>query len=75
MNAQERVPVQQLRTLFGATLAAAHYGLQNWLQLGQQSTFITHRQPYARFVMGLIEVGTTRTGAAGGRDSAVEVKR
>lgn len=26
-SAQERVPVQQLRSLFGGTLAAAHYGL------------------------------------------------
>lgn len=33
LSAQERVPVQQLRSLFGGTLAAARYGLgdfRNW---------------------------------------------
>ena len=44
MSAQERVPVPQLRSLFGGTLAAAHYGLGDFLQLGQQSTYVTHRQ-------------------------------
>jgi hypothetical protein len=55
MNDRERVPVQQLRTLFGPTLACAFYGLGDFIQLGQQATYITHRQPYARFVMGLID--------------------
>lgn len=55
LSAQERVPVQQLRSLFGGTLAAAHCGLGDFPQLGQQSTYVTHRQTYARFVMGLID--------------------
>lgn len=44
LSAQERVPVQQLRSLFGGTLAAAQYGLGDFPQLGQQSTYLTHRQ-------------------------------
>ena len=55
MDSQERVPVQQLRTFWGCTLAAAHYGLGDWLRLGSEAQHVIHRQPYQKFVLGLID--------------------
>jgi hypothetical protein len=55
MNTQERMPLQQLRTFFGSTLAAAHFGLGEWIRLGSEAQHVTHRQPFARFALGIID--------------------
>jgi DNA repair exonuclease SbcCD ATPase subunit len=49
MTREERTPLQQLRSKFGPTLAAAHVGLGNHIELGPASMHIPHRQPLAAF--------------------------
>jgi hypothetical protein len=45
MNAQQRVPIQQLYSLWGATNAAAHHGLGKFLELGPSAGHLIHRKP------------------------------
>jgi hypothetical protein len=45
----EAQPLQQLRSQFGPTLAAAHFGLGKFIALGRESTHVVHRQPLATF--------------------------
>jgi chromosome segregation ATPase len=55
MNGQERQAINQLRSLFGATCAAAHFGLGESIQLGPQAAHTIHRQPLARYVGGFVD--------------------
>jgi hypothetical protein len=55
MTGQERTPVQQLYSTWGPTLAAAHYGLGQFIELGQSSSHIIHRAPLAKFAMSFID--------------------
>jgi chromosome segregation ATPase len=55
MTGTERQPIQQLRSLFGPTLAAAHVGLGEHLQLGPLASNVIHRQPLERFAMGFVD--------------------
>lgn len=55
MDGRERQPTQQLRSLFGATLACAHFGLGESIQLGPQAAHVIHRQPLTRYAMGFID--------------------
>jgi hypothetical protein len=55
MNGQERQAINQLRSLFGATCAAAHVGLGAFIQLGPQAAHTVHRQPLARYVGGFVD--------------------
>lgn len=49
MIGTESAPIQQLRTTFGPTLAAAHAGLGRFIELGSASQHIRHRQPLSQF--------------------------
>src|ERR1017187_3112951 len=51
MVGTEAAPIQQLRTTFGPTLAAAHAGLGRHGELGSASQHIRHRQPLSQFVL------------------------
>ena len=55
MDAMERRPVQQLKTTFGPTAAAAYFGLGNFLSLGSESSYPQHRKPLAQFVSGFVD--------------------
>ena len=51
MTATESQYIRQLRTVFGPTLAAAHFGLGRYIELGATARHIQDRQPleeYAR---------------------------
>jgi DNA repair exonuclease SbcCD ATPase subunit len=49
MVGSEGTPIQQLRSAFGPTLAAAHAGLGKFIELGASAGHIQHRQPLERF--------------------------
>jgi hypothetical protein len=55
MTADERTPMQMLHGEWGPTLAAAHYGLGTYIQLGDRSMHIQHRKPLEQFVRSFIE--------------------
>jgi predicted RNase H-like nuclease (RuvC/YqgF family) len=50
MTSEEQTPIQQLRSLWGPTLAAAHVGLGDFLELGPKAGNYTHRQPLLAFI-------------------------
>jgi hypothetical protein len=58
MTGAERGPLQQLRSLWGATLAAAHFGLDGFIGLGPQAAHQTHRKPLAEFTASYLESWT-----------------
>lgn len=49
MQGGERNPLSQLYSKFGATLAAANFGLDKYLELGPTSADRIHRQPLTAF--------------------------
>jgi hypothetical protein len=49
MTGTEGQPLQQLRSKWGATLAAAFAGLGKYIELGPASMHTQHRQPLAQF--------------------------
>jgi len=55
MNGPERAPVQQLQSLWGATLAAANCGLGAFIALGQESSHLVHRQPLAAYIKPFVD--------------------
>lgn len=55
MNGPERQPVQQLRTQWGATQAAAFFGLDQSIELGPAAGHVTYRQPLAKYVFSFID--------------------
>jgi hypothetical protein len=56
MNSQERTPVQQLRSQFGATLAACVHGLGSYIQLGPLAMHaVSMGKPLAQFTIGFID--------------------
>lgn len=61
MIGQERAPFVQLRSLWGATLAAAHFGLGDHIQLGDRAANYAHRQPLASYAAPFVkDWGVTR---------------
>jgi len=62
MNAAERTPTQQLRSLWGPTLAAAHFGLGEFVGLGQLAMHTAHRKPFADYAIGFIDRWVTTNG-------------
>jgi len=54
MNSEERVPIQQLHSLWGATLACAFYGLDRSISFGREAQHVIHRQPLARYTFSFV---------------------
>jgi chromosome segregation ATPase len=54
MTPQERQAFQQLRSSWGPTLAAAHHGLGDYIELGPRATHRTHRQPLETYVANFV---------------------
>jgi hypothetical protein len=55
MTSEERTPLSQLRSDFGATLAAAHYGLSEFIELGRGAAYTAHRQPFQKYALGFVD--------------------
>jgi uncharacterized protein YukE len=55
MNGAEAAPLNQVRSTWGATLAAANCGLGAFIELGPQSSHISHRKPFAEYVAPFVE--------------------
>jgi hypothetical protein len=55
MVGREAAPIRQLRTAFGATLAAAFHGLDKFLELGPASQNIKDRQPLEGFAKNFVD--------------------
>jgi hypothetical protein len=55
MTAGERVPTQQLRSLFGATVAASHAGLGDHIELGRSAGYIHLRSTLATYTHGFVD--------------------
>jgi chromosome segregation ATPase len=55
MTAPECQPLQQLRSQWGPTLAAAHYGLGEFIELGRASAHTPHRQRLEAFTVPFVE--------------------
>lgn len=56
MNGQERLPFQQVRSQWGATLAAAHCGLGDYISLGRESMHVgAHGKSLAEYVTPYLE--------------------
>jgi hypothetical protein len=55
MDGRERRPIQQLRTQWGSTQAAAYFGLDTCIELGPAAGHVTYRQPLAKYAMSFID--------------------
>jgi DNA repair exonuclease SbcCD ATPase subunit len=55
MTSTESTPIQQLKSFFGPTLSAAHFGVGKYIELGATARHIIHRQPLARFAAGFCD--------------------
>lgn len=64
MVGTEAQPLQQLRSAFGATLAAADAGLGPFIELGPSSQHIRHRQPLSQFVVPFCDRWLQKEGEA-----------
>ena len=57
MNPSERAPIQQLpgRTKFPGTLAAAFFGIGEYIELGQSSMHILHRKELSTYCSSFVD--------------------
>jgi hypothetical protein len=53
-SGSERQALQQVRSLFGPTLACAYHGLHEFVELGPRAGHIPHRKPLADYVQTFV---------------------